>query len=242
MSENKSDTLKQRKIAQQKFLELKKMQAGQLEPEAPPQEIKPKTFSEKRKNFWYHYKTHTILSLFMAVVLAVGITQCANRTKYDSRIVLYTENIYSNTQIDLLTNYMSKFFDDTNGDGEVNLQIIDCSYSTEGTFDSNYVNTMATKLQATIASEPEIQLFIVDQKRLKQLNEISAEVGDFIIDSAPLPASLNALKTDDGYTFPEWLIIGRRVLKGTILENNKKAISASESSKSPSSISYSGAL
>ncbi|MBQ6816141.1 MAG: hypothetical protein IJP26_02775 [Clostridia bacterium] len=231
MSENKSDTLKQRKIAQQKFLELKKMQAGQLEPEAPPQEIKPKTFSEKRKNFWYHYKTHTILSLFMAVVLAVGITQCANRTKYDSRIVLYTENIYSNTQIDLLTNYMSKFFDDTNGDGEVNLQIIDCSYSTEGTFDSNYVNTMATKLQATIASEPEIQLFIVDQKRLKQLNEISAEVGDFIIDSAPLPASLNALKTDDGYTFPEGLIIGRRVLKGTILENNKKAISASESSK-----------
>lgn len=231
MSENKSDTLKQRKIAQQKFLELKKMQAGQLEPEATPQEIKPKTFSDKRKNFWYHYKAHTFFSLFMAVVLAVGITQCANRTKYDSRIVLYTENIYSNSQIDLLTKYMSEFFADTNGDGEVNLQIIDCSYSTEGTFDTNYVNTMATKLQATIASEPEVQLFIVDQKRLKQLNEISDEVGDFIIDSAPLPVSLNELKTEDGYTFPEGLIIGRRVLKGTVLENNKKAISASESSK-----------
>lgn len=224
MNSNKSDTLEQRKKAQRDFLELKKMQAGNIiaEPNAEPEP--PKTFSEKIKNFWYHYKARTILCIFAAIALSICVAQCAVKTNYDASVVLYTNDFYSNSQLSLLTDYITEFFSDTNGDNKINVQIIDCSYSTDSTYDSDYVNSHATKLQATIVSEPEVQLFIVDNAKLTELNSISSTVGEFIIDAVPMPNDFYSLKTQEGYTFPKNLIIGRRALKGTIMENNEKAV------------------
>ncbi len=227
MSEHKSDTLEQRKKAQQEFLLLKKMQSGEILEEKQEKEKIPLTFSEKIKNFWYHYKVQTILILFFAAALAIGVHQCATSPDYDAQLILYSNNIYSTEQVDLLTEYMEQFFEDTNGDGEVNIVISDCSYTTDGTYDSNRSNTLATKLNATIASGVETQLYIVDQKKLDQLNKLAENYGGFFTDSTPMPEAITEIVDPNGYHFPEGLVIGKRVIKGTVMENNEIALIAS---------------
>ena len=229
MNEHKSDTLEQRKKAQKDFLELKKMQSGEIVVEAKTEPEGPRTFGEWIKNFWYHYKVHTLLTLFLATAIAIGITQCVTRPRYDAEVVLYTRNFYSAEQIELLTEYLTPYFSDTNEDGQVLIAISDCSYTTENTFDSNETNNKASKLNATIASGVEAQLYILDNETLKQLDELAKNYGGFLIDSAPLPQEVNEIKDSQGNKIPENLIIGRRVLKGTVMESNETAINASKS-------------
>lgn len=228
MNEQKSDTLEQRKKAQRDFLELKKMQSGEIAAEAVREPEPPKTFSEKVKNFWYHYKAHTILSLFMVTALTIGITQCSTRPDYDAEIVLYTRNFYSAEQVEKLTEFLTPYFDDANGDGEVLIAISDCSYTTDKTFDSNETNNKAAKLNATIASGVEAQLYILDNKTLEQLDELAKNYGGFITDSVPLPDEVAEITDAQGYKIPEGLFIGRRVLKGTSMEKNDTAVAASD--------------
>lgn len=228
MNEHKSDTLEQRKKAQQDFLLLKKMQSGEIAPEGPAKEAIPLTFSEKIKNFWYHYKAPTILAVLLAAALAICVSQCVTRPKYDSEIVLYTNNVYTTDQVQLLTEYLRPFFNDINGDGEVLIVLSDCSYTTEGTYDSDRSNNLATKLNATIATGVETQLYILDEKNLAQLDKLAENYGGFLTDSVPLPDEVAELTDPNGYKFPSGLIIGKRVLNGTIMENNEKALAASE--------------
>ena len=73
---NKSDTLKQRAKAQKDLLELKKMQAGQLDPALlndDDKKLVPKTLDEKADNFFYHNKVKLIVLGFLAVVLHLKV-------------------------------------------------------------------------------------------------------------------------------------------------------------------------
>ncbi len=228
MNEHKSDTLEQRKKAQQEFLKLKRMQAGEEVEAEAEKEIVPLTFSEKIKNFWYHYKAPTIIITFLTLAFAICIHQCASKPNYDAEVILYSNNAYSAEQVDLLTDYMTQFFNDTNGDGEVKIVISDCSYTTDGTFDSTRANTLATKLNATIASGFETQLYIVDNKYMEQLNTLAKDYGGFFTDSVEMPALVSEITDSEGYCFPDGLIIGKRLIKGTTMENNKTAIAAQE--------------
>ncbi len=227
MNEHKSDTLEQRKKAQQEFLLLKKMQSGEVATEKTEDTAVPMTFTEKIKNFWYHFKVQTIIALFLAVALAICVHQCASKPNYDAEVILYSNDVYSTEQVQLLTDYMTQFFSDINGDGEVLIAISDCSYTTDGTFDSNRSNTLATKLNATIASGVETQLYIVDEKNLAQLNELAKDYGGFFTDSVPMPKAVSEITDANGYSFPEGLLIGKRVINGTVMENNQKALNAS---------------
>ena len=228
MSEHKSDTLEQRKKAQQEFLRLKKMQSGEIvETEEKKEEI-PLTFSQKIKNFWYHYKVHSILAVFLSTAIGLSVHQCSTKPNYDFEIVLYTNNSYSSEQIELLTEYIKPFFFDINNDGEVNIVISDCSYSTEGTYDSDRTNTLATKLNATIATGVETQLYIVDNIKLAQLDKLAENYGGFLTEQTPMPEDIAEIADSNGYHIPNGLIIGKRVIKGTLMENKEKAVQASE--------------
>lgn len=225
MAENKkySETLEQRKKAQREFLELKKMQQGTTDaPPRPSEEVVvPQTFKEKLANFWFHYKVHTVLILFAAVVMAFGITQCLDRETYDGRVVMYTQDYYTDTQMDVISKYLTPYFTDVDGDGEVTVQVINCSYNDEDTYDFDYVQSLATKLQSVIAYEGDVQLFIVDEVKKQQLNSISNEGLEFFVDEAALSDDFyEAVKSGD-FEVPENLIIGRRIVAGTLIENEK---------------------
>lgn len=220
---NYSETLEQRKKAHEEFIKLKKMQSGEIEPEKKPSEVAvlPSTPKEKLKNFWYHYKIHTFLALFLCFVMAVGITQCASREDYDAKVVLYTNGYYFDGHTLALSEYMSQYFTDINGDGEVKVQIIDCSYTTDGTFDSEYTNTLATKLNSVLSGDGAVQLFIVDKKNYEHLNSVFDSVDEFFVDSAPMPDDLYTFFADKDLELPKELFIGRRIVDGTLIEKEK---------------------
>ncbi len=217
MENKKSDTLAQRKKAQQSFLNLKKVQKGELEPEKTAQQIIPKTFKEKIVNFWFHYKVHSILVVFFIIVLAIGITQCSSREKYDGRIALYTYHHYTAADLELIENYLVPYFSDMNCDGEVNLQIIDCSFTTEGTFDMNYVSALTSRLQSVISAEGDVQLFIITPETLEKLDSISEQLPEFFIDTAPFDEEIYDIANKAGVTLPENLMLGQRAVSGTLI-------------------------
>ncbi len=234
MENNKSDTLEQRKKAQREFIELKKMQSGEIAPrrtdgDAP---VFPTTFKGRLQNYWYHYKVHTILIAAVAALIAILITQCATQKPCDVKVLLSTNGYYVNEQIERLEEYLKQYCPDVDGNGEVTVSVIDCSYSTDGQYDNNYVTGLAQKMNALIASDGSVQIFIVDEKNLNRLNELAKEYGGFFADSVKAPESLHSAVATAELPFPDNLIIGRRIISGTAAEKDKDSEKYEEIAKS----------
>ncbi len=219
--EHKNETLEQQRRARKEFLELKKMQQGEITPEPISVAAPPMTFRQKLTNFWFHYKVHTFFAIFICIVLAIGISQCSQKEKYDSRVVFYTDKVFADEQLVVLKDYLTPYFTDIDGNGTVNIQIINCSYGTDGSFDMNYAGSLATKLQAIIASEGDVQLFIVNPARLQQLNSISDTLPSFFVETVPFPQEIYSLASEQDVTLPDGLMLGRRIVEGTLIEDIK---------------------
>ena len=87
--------------------------------------------SAKLENFWYHYKWHTVIALFLIVFITVCTLQMCQRESYDV-YVMYAGggNLDRTSQNGDLPEYvkaqnsLSGYSDDYNGDGEVNPLIL----------------------------------------------------------------------------------------------------------------------
>lgn len=77
--------------------------------------------AEKLDNFWFYYKWHTIIALFVIFVLTVCIAQSCSKTEYDVNVLYAGPYAFSTSEINAtiaeLNEAMPK---DYNGDGEKN--------------------------------------------------------------------------------------------------------------------------
>lgn len=216
-----SETIKQQRKARKDFLELKKMQSGQLDAGPKPSEVAivPKTFKEKLAHLWFYHGVTIISVIVAAAVLAVMITQCATREKYDLKVVLYTSS-YVDTETDkYIADYLSQYIEDINGDGKANIQVINCSYAKQEE-NTQYEYTVSTKLQAVIAGEANALIFITDKTTDEKLNNISTD----IFDGEPLLLDEEFYENCDKATYtklPEGLMISCRTIEGTTLEHDE---------------------
>lgn len=231
--ENRNEILEEQKRARQEFLELKKMQSGEMKAPPKPSEVAivPKTPKEKWDNFWFQYKWHVIAITAITVVLAVLITQCATRTKYDLEVVYFTYTATLDEQTEAIADYIKQYASDTNGDGEVNVQIINCSYS-KGSGDSQYQYTMMTKLQALIAGDQNALLYITDNDSYKYLNGLSDDSDIFEDEPYKFGEDFYAATEKDQFgRLPEGLQISCRRVSDTVLEGKKDVKEAYQSAK-----------
>lgn len=223
MSERKNDIFEEQKKARQEFLELKKMQSGEMEAPPKPSELAvlPKTPKEKLNNFWFQYKWHTIAVVALVVVLSVLISQCATRTKYDIEVVFFTYTPVMDIQIDEVADYIAKHARDVNGDGEINIQVVNCSFNNSGT-DNQYRYTMLTKLQALIAGDQNALLYITDDKSYKYLEGISEDSSIFEDEPYKFGEDFyNETKLEKYGDLPKGLQISCRRVSDTVLEGKK---------------------
>ena len=124
----KNETLEQQRKAREEFLKLKQMQnSGFVDKAHEKYEYKPVTAKEKLENFWFHYKWHTVAILLALVFLCISITQCTGRTNYDMEIVYFAYKPIQDARLEKITEYFENVAEDINGDGEVQVQIINCS-------------------------------------------------------------------------------------------------------------------
>lgn len=192
--------------------------------------VRPKGFKATVENFWYHYKFHTIVCLLLVITLAVSIAQCSTKTEYDYKIVVATKSMpLTTTQLTALKNELTPYGTDLNGDGQVNILLVDC------TMDSNpadYQNNLAKqqKLQAILMSDTDVMLFITDLKAfsfIKNLNDtgfienLNLPDGDgYYYDFTNTDIIKNTKAAADSKNLFKWpeFLISRRIIKGTLFE------------------------
>ncbi len=232
LDKKQNDIMEEQRKAREEFIKLKKMQSGEIEPEAKPSEVAvlPKTFGEKFGNFWYHYKIHTILIFMLTILFVFSITQCLGRQSYDFEVMYFAYKPALDSQTDKIADYFQKYAEDTNGDGEVKVKVINCSV-TDDNRDASRV-TMLSKVQAVISSEEKVVVYIVDDKAIEYFDNAF----DFsLFTEEPMPLGKDFYEEtklpQSDYMLPDGLFIGQRIIKGTAFEGNKTAEEASESAK-----------
>lgn len=219
---HKNEILEEQRRARQEFLELKKMQHGEMEAPPKPSEVAvvPKTRKEKWDNFLFHYKWHMIVSIVLISILAVTITQCATKKRYDLEVVLFSRHLIMEEQADKIEKYLSGYAEDINGDGEINVNVINCSFEQNGG-SVEHRNTMMTKLQALISGDENAILFITDEDAAKYLEETitkdffegeTVEFGQEFYD---------AIKMEELTKQQEGLRISCRRVEDTVIEKKK---------------------
>lgn len=225
MSEKRNEIMEEQRRAREEYIKLKKMQQGELAPQAKPSEVAvaPKTFREKLVNFWYHYKIHTILVSFIIVVLAMSITQCATRPKYDFEIMYFAHKTALDSQTQAIGDYFEKFAEDINGDGKVNIKVINCSINDSQKDPSRF--TIFSKIQAIIAAEENVSVYVVDEKAIKYFDD-ALDISIFTEKPTPLGNDFYEKTAVGDYFLPEGLSVGLRIIEGTTFENKENAVSA----------------
>lgn len=217
-----SETLEQQRRARQKFLELKKMQQGTMDPGPKPSEVAvvPKTISEKTDNWWFHYKWHIIGTLFVITGLVFLVSQCTARKSYDMQVVYFTYTPVMDQQTELIGDYLESISKDITGDGETNIQVVNCSIKNDAS-DLRYRSSAFAKLQSLMAGERKAMLFITDKDSIKYF-EADAVKGFF--KEEPVVLNDQFYKATDSKEFgslPEGLQISCRTVEGTLIEGKK---------------------
>lgn len=232
MADKKSnEILEEQRRAREEFLKLKKMQQGEMDAGPKPSEIAvaPKTAKEKMQNFWFHNKWQTIGVIFLVITLTVLIAQCASKPRYDLEIVYFTYKPVLDVQLETATEYFEKLSPDVNGDGEVNISVVNCSMSTTSP-DTQYRNTIYTKLQALLVADEKAMLFITDKDSVKYFDNISKDADLFEKTVALGEDFYKSTETEEYGSLPEGLNISCRVLSETVMadkDNSDKTHSAS---------------
>ena len=90
------------------------------------------SLAAKLDNFWYHYKWHTIITLFVIFVISVCSIQCAGNTDYDVQILYAGNHAFGRTSKDGgYSEYMeavssfTEFSKDYDENGAVNVSFLD---------------------------------------------------------------------------------------------------------------------
>ena len=223
--QKRNEFLEEQRKARQDFVNLKKMQQGEIETPPKPSEVAvvPTTFKEKVKNIWFHDKGYILGGLALVVLIAVMIVQCASRTEYDLEIVAYAYTPLSDNQLGKAAAYFEEHCEDISGDGEVHVQIINCSYNKENNVDPQYQYAMVTKLQGVLAADASALLFITDKDSYEHLQQMSEGIKVLEGEPVPLGESFYSAYGGEGLdTLPEGLQISCRTVTDVSISKDKK--------------------
>lgn len=198
-------------------------------------EIRPKGFKAKMENYWYYHKFSTIVVFVLVFALAVSITQCSTKTEYDYQLVLAVGSVeMAPSQIEALTKQVESLGEDQNGDGKVEVNLIDCTYNE---VKSSYSVVMAKrqKIQSIMVNEQEILLFICDKACFEWLSSVreegfmedlnlSEEDGRYFSLSETKLYEEAKAETNELLEWPKDMRISRRIVKGTLIEKDEEIV------------------
>ena len=226
-----SDTLAQQRKARRDFLELKKMQAGEMETGPKPSEIalKPDTALKKIENYWFHFKWHTLAAIFAAISIAILVTQCCSRTSWDIHVVYFTYTPVISQQTDLIADYLEPYCEDIDGDGEVNIKVINCSMPNDPT--SPVRKDALENLITQISGEPKSLLYITDSESITYFD--GKAFGDFFDNDQLLLGEdfYKATELENIGKLPDGLQIACRLVTDSAIEKSREVGKIYEVSK-----------
>ncbi len=220
----RNEILEEQKRAREEFIKLKKMQSGEIEAGPKPSEVAilPKTFKEKKENFWYQYKIHIIAIVFLVSIITICVAQCSSRPHYDMKMVYFTYTPVLDEQLNLVEDYFEEYATDMNGDGEVLVNVINCSFSNSNS-NTQYKNSILMKMQSMIVAEYDTMLYITDEESIKYFDGLSSDVDMFEDKAQPLGEDFYQKTVLNEKELPEGLGISCRRINDTLIEKQKDA-------------------
>ena len=87
---------------------------------------KPQMKEETRKkidNFWYYYKIHVLVVVFILFVAGVFIKDIVTKVDYDYSVAFVTEEMMTNEEISSIQSVFEREAEDLNGDGEIHVEV-----------------------------------------------------------------------------------------------------------------------
>lgn len=127
---------------------------------------------KKIENFWYYYKIHVIVGIFIAIVLAVTLKDCMNRVTPDLTVSYIGPGYFDEQFQQKLQEKLSSALKDINADGK-NVLDFQCM-----TINENDKSEQSLAMQQKVMIEfaaGETKVFLLDKDHLK----IFAEQGAF---------------------------------------------------------------
>lgn len=89
-------------------------------------------FAAKLDNFWYYYKWHTIIGIFVLILAVVLITQLTGRESYDMQVLYAGPHIFKTGEKESIESAFSQLLKrDYNGDGKKNCDLMNITIMTD---------------------------------------------------------------------------------------------------------------
>ncbi len=170
-----SETLRQRKKAQQDLLELKKIQQGEVDASSlrdDEKKIVPTTFDEKCENFFFYHKYKLIAIAAALIVLSIIITSMITTPNYDTTLTIYCHEFIDDRETSSAGEWLKVYFEDANNNGSLDILATDCSISPDTDL-AETVRQRQLKIQSLL-TDNEAMLFILDDDSLAYLNSIAS--------------------------------------------------------------------
>lgn len=124
---------------------------------------KPQMKEETRKkidNFWYYYKIHVLVVVFILFVASVFIKDIVTKVDYDYSVAFVTEEMMTNEEISSIQSVFEGEAEDLNGDGEIHVEVQNHTIPQGDSADPQLVAAGQTKLTVDIQEGTSMIFFL----------------------------------------------------------------------------------
>ena len=124
---------------------------------------KPQMKEETRKkidNFWYYYKIHVLVVVFILFVAGVFIKDIVTKVDYDYSVAFVTEEMMTNEEISSIQTVFEREAEDLNGDGEIHVEVQNYTIPQGDSADPQLVAAGQTKLTVDIQDGTSMIFFL----------------------------------------------------------------------------------
>lgn len=124
---------------------------------------KPQMKEETRKkidNFWYYYKIHVLVVVFILFVAGVFIKDIVTKVDYDYSVAFVTEEMMTNEEISSIQSVFEGEAEDLNGDGEIHVEVQNYTIPQGDSADPQLVAAGQTKLTVDIQEGTSMIFFL----------------------------------------------------------------------------------
>ena len=83
-------------------------------------------------NYWFYYKIHTIASIFVLALIIGTIVDVVTRVKPDVEVMIASQQMFSDEQVEEMKAKMSEIIDDVNNDGQKSVLLTPLNIAKEG--------------------------------------------------------------------------------------------------------------
>ena len=161
-----------------------------ITPDAPEEPPAPMTPRQKWENFWFYNKWKIIIGLAVAVTLGILIKDVVTKVDPDYTIGVITEQSLPYDAEVTLGEKIATLCDDRNGDGRVEVQVLEYWLS-EDPVDANTQMAMMTKLMGDVQTG-ESMLFLTDN-----VEKFEKQYGIFAYNDGTSPEDCETASTEN---------------------------------------------